>query len=105
MGPELIPRLTAEKLADSINKPKDSVAVTIFREGTSMQIDVVLKNGPIADEAGVDWEMSAVDDLELKNHTTNTKFQNCHECHANPNPHPFDKWEREVTPRNRQNNK
>ena len=75
-----------------MHKPKDSVAVTIFREGKSMQVDVVLKSGPIADQAGVDWDVSVLGQLELKNHATNPKFLNCHACHMDPHPHPFEKW-------------
>ena len=71
-----------------MRQPKEAVAVTLYRDGKSMQIKVVLKSGKVVDESNPNWwKSSTMRDFELKSHAAHTNFQNCRACHEPPFEH------------------
>lgn len=61
-----------------MHKPGDKVALTLFRDGQSRQVEVVLKRGKVA---GTSTD-SQIYIFDAKNHITHSRFQNCKECHS-----------------------
>lgn len=69
-----------------MRQPKDGVAVSLYRNGESMQIEVFLKSGKIVDKSDPNWKPWSI---FYKTHADHSGSQTCLACHGYMKDH----WE------------